>query len=252
MNMDFKNKVVLITGTSSGIGKGAALEFAQKGAKVVLASRNKERNLELLREIESLGTEAIFIPTDMSKSKDIQDMVTETMKTFGRLDIAVNNAGVEGTPGVKAMDYEEDVWDQVLDVNLKSVWLCMKHQLRAMLSNGGGNIINISSLAGLKGGGAGVAYHASKFGVVGITQAVALEYAEDNIRVNAICPAVIETPMAQRAFDEPEKRKAAIAMHPVGRFGKVQEVVSAILWLASPSSGFVTGTSIPVDGGASL
>jgi len=250
--MEFKNKTVLITGSSSGIGQGTARTFAEQGARVVLASRNQLANEALVSEIKSKGGEAIFVVTDVSKTKDVERMVETAVKNYGTIDIAVNNAGIEGTPGVRTADFEENVWDEVMNINLKGVWLSMKYELPVMLKAGGGNIINISSLAGLKGGGAGTAYHASKFGVVGITKSAAIEYAKDNIRVNAICPAVIETPMADRAFDTAEKRDAAIAMHPVGRLGKVDEVVSAILWLASSGAGFIAGAAIPVDGGASL
>ncbi|CAN0601183.1 unnamed protein product, partial [Ectocarpus sp. 12 AP-2014] len=165
---------------------------------------------------------------------------------------AVNNAGLEGTPDIKTADYDEQVWDQVIDINLKGVWLSMKYEIPELLKEGGGVIINISSLAGLQGGGAGIGYHASKFGVVGMTKATALEYAKDKLRVNAVCPAVIETPMAERAFDTDEKRKHAIDFHPVGRFGTVAEVVSTICWLASDEASFITGSAVAVDGGANL
>jgi NAD(P)-dependent dehydrogenase (short-subunit alcohol dehydrogenase family) len=171
---------------------------------------------------------------------------------FGGIDIAVNNAGIEGTPDVKTADYEENVWDDVIAINLKGVWLSMKFQLPEMQKRGKGAIVNVASLAGLQGGGAGIGYHAAKFGVVGMTKATALEYAKDNIRVNAVCPAVIETPMADRAFDTTEKRNKAIAMHPVGRLGTTKEVVDTICWLASDEASFVTGTALAVDGGANL
>ncbi len=248
----FLNKVVLITGSSSGIGKGAALTFARQGAKVVLASRSAGANEDLLQEIKSSGGEAFFVKTDVTSTADIKKMIDKTIEKYGRLDIAINNAGVEGTPGIRTADFDEQVWDDVIDINLKGVWLSMKYELLEMLKKGGGVIINISSLAGLQGGGAGIAYHAAKFGVVGMTKAAAIEYAKDNIRVNTVCPAVIDTPMADRAFDTPKKREAAIAIHPVGRLGTVDEVVSTICWLASDEASFITGAAVPVDGGASL
>ncbi len=248
----FIDKVVLITGSSSGIGRGAALTFAAQGAKVVLASRSQDANQELLDEIQKNGGSAIFVKTDITKTEDIANMVKRTISEYGKLDIAVNNAGVEGTPDVKTADYDEQVWDQVIDINLKGVWLSMKYEIPELLKEGGGVIINISSLAGLQGGGAGIGYHASKFGVVGMTKATALEYAKDNLRVNAVCPAVIETPMAERAFDTDEKRNHAIDFHPVGRFGTVDEVVSTICWLASDEASFITGSAVAVDGGANL
>ncbi|WP_299549508.1 glucose 1-dehydrogenase [Seonamhaeicola sp.] len=250
--MDLKNKVVLITGTSTGIGRAAALAFAKKGAKLALVSRNKEKNNQLMGEIHASGGTSIFIPTDVSDLGNVKHAIAETLNRYGRLDIAINNAGIEGTPRVKAADYDIEVWDRLMDVNLKGVWLCIKYQLQTMMQNGGGRIINISSLAGLRGGDAGVAYHASKFGVIGLTKTIALEYADKNIRVNAICPAVIETPMAERAFSDPVRMKDAINMHPVGRFGRVNEVVGAIMWLASSDADFITGAAIPVDGGAGV
>ena len=248
----FLNKVVLITGSSSGIGKGAALSFAAQGAKIVLASRSIGANEELLKEIQAKGGEAVFVQADITNTDHVKNLMAKTIETYGRLDIAVNNAGIEGTPDIKVADYEEKVWDDVIAINLKGVWLSMKYEIPEMLKTGGGAIVNISSLAGLQAGGAGIAYHASKFGVVGMTKAAALDYAKDNIRVNTVCPAVIETPMADRAFDTAEKRQSAIKMHPVGRLGTVEEVVNTICWLASDEASFVTGSALAVDGGASL
>ncbi len=253
MHYNFQDKVVLITGSSSGIGKAAALYFAGAGAKVVLASRNEAANQALLQEIQSKGGgEAIFVQTDITRKEDAKNMVDQAVQAFGKLDIAINNAGHEGTPGVRTADYDADMWDRTIAINLNGVFYSMHYELQALLNNGGGIIVNISSLAGLRGGGAGAAYHAAKFGVVGLTEAAAWEYAQDNIRINAICPAVIETPMADRAFDESEKRERAIKMHPVRRFGKPEEVVDAIAWLASDASSFTTGAAIPIDGGAAI
>lgn len=251
MKNRFEGKVVLITGSSSGIGKGAALSFAESGAKVVLASRNEGANLEIQNKILNMGHQCAFVKTDVANAVDARRMVDYTIQRFGKLDIAINNAGIEGTPLDKTADYQEKIWDQVMDINLKGVWLSMKYEIPALLKNGGGCIINISSLAGLKGGDAGIAYHASKFGVVGATKAAAFEYAAQNIRINAVCPAVIETPMAERAFSYEDRRTRAKEMHPVGRFGKVSEVVHTLAWLADDDAAFITGTSIPVDGGVS-
>ena len=194
----------------------------------------------------------LFIKADFTKSIDVQNVVKEGVKYFGGLDIAVNNAGIEGTPGVKTADYDESVWDDVIAINLKGVWISMKYQIPEMQKRGKGVIINVSSLAGLQAGGAGIGYHAAKFGVVGMTKATALEYAKENIRVNAVCPAVIETPMADRAFNTEKKLKNAIAMHPLGRLGTPKEVANAVCWLASDESSFVTGTALAIDGGANL
>ena len=252
MNQRFKNKVVLVSGTSSGIGEKVAITFAEQGAKVILSSRNADLNENLVRKIKKSGGKALFIKADFSKPNDVQNVIKEGVKHFGSLDIAVNNAGIEGTPGVKTADYDESVWDDVIAINLKGVWISMKYQIPEMQKRGKGVIINVSSLAGLQAGGAGIGYHASKFGVVGMTKVTALEYAEENIRVNAVCPAVIETPMADRAFDTEKKLKNAIAMHPLGRLGTAKEVANAICWLASDEASFVTGTALAIDGGANL
>ena len=252
MNQRFKNKVVLVSGTSSGIGEKVAITFAEQGAKIILSSRNVDLNQDLVQKIKKIGGMALFIKADFTKSIDVQNVVKEGVKYFGGLDIAVNNAGIEGTPGVKTADYDESVWDDVIAINLKGVWISMKYQIPEMQKRGKGVIINVSSLAGLQAGGAGIGYHAAKFGVVGMTKATALEYAKENIRVNAVCPAVIETPMADRAFNTEKKLKNAIAMHPLGRLRTAKEVANAVCWLASDESSFVTETALAIDGGANL
>jgi NAD(P)-dependent dehydrogenase (short-subunit alcohol dehydrogenase family) len=252
MNKRFQNKVVLVSGTSSGIGEKVALTFAEQGAKLILSSRNADLNEDLVRKIEKSGGKALFIKADFSIPSDVQNVVKKGVKHFGGLDIAVNNAGIEGTPGVKTADYDESVWDDVIAINLKGVWISMKYQIPEMQKRGKGVIINVASLAGLQAGGAGIGYHAAKFGVVGMTKATALEYAKENIRVNAVCPAVIETPMADRAFNTDKKLKNAIAMHPLGRLGTSKEVANAVCWLASDEASFVTGTALAIDGGANL
>jgi NAD(P)-dependent dehydrogenase (short-subunit alcohol dehydrogenase family) len=252
MNKRFQNKVVLVSGTSSGIGEKVALTFAEQGAKLILSSRNADLNEDLVRKIKKSGGKALFIKADFSIPSDVQNVVKKGVKHFGGLDIAVNNAGIEGTPGVKTADYDESVWDDVIAINLKGVWISMKYQIPEMQKRGKGVIINVASLAGLQAGGAGIGYHAAKFGVVGMTKATALEYAKENIRVNAVCPAVIETPMADRAFNTDKKLKNAIAMHPLGRLGTSKEVANAVCWLASDDASFVTGTALAIDGGANL
>ena len=252
MNQRFQNKVVLVSGTSSGIGEKVALTFAEQGAKLILSSRNADLNEDLVRKIKKSGGKALFIKADFSIPSDVQNVVKKGVKHFGGLDIAVNNAGIEGTPGVKTADYDESVWDDVIAINLKGVWISMKYQIPEMQKRGKGVIINVASLAGLQAGGAGIGYHAAKFGVVGMTKATALEYAKENIRVNSVCPAVIETPMADRAFNTDKKLKNAIAMHPLGRLGTSKEVANAVCWLASDEASFVTGTALAIDGGANL
>jgi NAD(P)-dependent dehydrogenase (short-subunit alcohol dehydrogenase family) len=252
MNQRFQNKVVLVSGTSSGIGEKVALTFAEQGAKIILSSRNTDLNEDLVRKIKKSGGKALFIKADFSIPSEVQNVVKEGVKHFGGLDIAVNNAGIEGTPGVKTADYDESVWDDVIAINLKGVWISMKYQIPEMQKRGKGVIINVASLAGLQAGGAGIGYHAAKFGVVGMTKATALEYAKENIRVNSVCPAVIETPMADRAFNTEKKLENAIAMHPLGRLGTAKEVANAVCWLASDEASFVTGTALAIDGGANL
>ena len=252
MNQRFQNKVVLVSGTSSGIGEKVALTFAEEGAKIILSSRNTDLNEDLVRKIKKSGGKALFIKADFSIPSEVKNVVKEGVKYFGGLDIAVNNAGIEGTPGVKTADYDESVWDDVIAINLKGVWISMKYQIPEMQKRGKGVIINVASLAGLQAGGAGIGYHAAKFGVVGMTKATALEYAKENIRVNSVCPAVIETPMADRAFNTEKKLKNAIAMHPLGRLGTAKEVANAVCWLASDEASFVTGTALAIDGGANL
>jgi len=253
MNNNFQNKVALVTGGSSGIGRATAVAFAQAGAKVVIAARRSAESEQTVSMIREDGGEASFVRTDVSKTADIKAMVDYCQTVYGGLDFAFNNAGIEGTVFVPTAEYDEQVWNQVIDINLKGVWLCMKYQIPQLLARGGGAIVNMSSVAGLSGGGIGVAYIASKHGVIGATKAAAHEYAAQGIRVNAVCPAVIKTPMADRAFYEDEELGEQVAeWHPIGRAGTPVEVASAVLWLCSDGAGFVTGHALPIDGGMLL
>ncbi len=232
-----------------GIGLGAALRLADEGANIVITGRRPEPAEDAIAQIEQLGTQARFVQGDVSKADDAQRMVAECLDAFGRLDVAVNNAGITGrmTP-IHKMD--EDYFDSVINVNLKGVWQSMRFEVPPMLEQGGGSIINISSVAGLKGGTiAGSAYVAAKHGVVGLTRIGAAEYAADQIRVNCLAPAVIETPLAAESFADPELRARVEAAHPIGRTGQPDDVAAAIAYLGSDEAAFITGTIFPVDGG---
>lgn len=254
MSQEFKGKIVLVTGGSSGIGRAAALAFAKGGATVVISARRVGESEETVRLAKEAGGTMEFIQADMAKPGDIAKMIAEVVKRHGRLDIAFNNAGIEGKAATPTHEYPEDAWAQVISINLTGVYLCMKHEIAQMLKQGGGAIVNMASVAGLVGTTVGAAYGASKFGVVGLTKCAAVEYATQKIRINAVCPAVILTPMAERltgAFmkHDPNAGSAVLAMHPVGRFGTPEEVADAVLWLSSDRASFVTGHALPVDGG---
>jgi NAD(P)-dependent dehydrogenase (short-subunit alcohol dehydrogenase family) len=247
MGKSFKNKVAIVTGGAAGIGRAAAIAFADNGAKVVVADWKKDN--QTLDAIKALGGEAIFVKCDVSKSADVKALVEKTIATYGRLDFAFNNAGIEGATGATA-DCTEENWDRTLDINLKGVFLCMKYQIPEMLKHGKGAIVNCASVAGLVGFQGLPAYVASKHGMVGLTKTAALEYATSGIRVNAVCPGVIRTEMIDRLTGkDPEAEKQFESMEPVGRMGAPEEIADAVIWLCSDASSFVTGQAIAVDGG---
>lgn len=245
----FSGKVAIVTGASSGIGLSTAKSFAAQGANVVLAARRADECNVAVEEIRTNGGNAEFVKTDVTVSSDCKQLVDATLKQFGRLDYAFNNAGVMGH-NIHTAEFKEDVWDRTIAVNLTGVFYSMKHQIPAILASGGGAIVNNSSIAGLIGSSVpGCAYIASKHGVVGLTKAAAVEYASQGIRINVICPAIIETPMAAESFADPEFRESVYALHPIGRVGKPKEVASVVTHLCSDDASFITGISVPVDGG---
>ncbi len=243
----FENRVALITGGNSGIGRATAIQFAEEGARVVVAARRVTKGRETVRAIKAVGGEAMFIKTDVSKSKDVKATVEKTVAAYGRLDFAFNNAGVGG--GGLAHELEEKVWDRVIDTNLKGVWLCMKYEIAQMHKNGGGAIVNNSSVAGLLTPRRFTAYSASKHGVNAITKVAAVENAEAGIRINAVCPGWIETPMTEGVFNDPERSAQILGSHPMGRVGRPHEISDAVIWLCSEASSYVTGQALVVDGG---
>ncbi|MDA1189363.1 MAG: glucose 1-dehydrogenase [Chloroflexi bacterium] len=248
MTHDFTGKVALVTGGNKGLGKGASLAYAKAGAKVVVNGTDAVSGKATVDEIRAAGGEAMFVKADVSKASEVEAMVGETVRAYGRLDFGFNNAGIEGE-GPITHEYAEEIWDRTIDVNLKGVWLCMKYELIQMLKQGGGSIINMSSIAGLVGG-ASPAYNASKHGVIGLTRSATQIYADKNIRINAICPGVVQSPMIDRfeALD-PELVGEWKTMVALGRFGEPREIADVVLWLSSDKSSFVSGAVIPVDGG---
>ncbi|MEO1415093.1 MAG: glucose 1-dehydrogenase [Bacteroidota bacterium] len=248
----FQDKVVLITGAASGIGKATAEAYAEKGATVVLSDISAKAGEELVHQMQERGAKATFIPCNVANSQEVKSLIDQAVSTQGKIDIAVNNAGVGPDRATRTHQHSLEDWDKVISVNQSGVFYCMKYELEQMLQQGHGNIINIASMAGLKALPNNVAYVASKHAVVGMTKTAALEYARKSIRINAICPVFTSSPMLDRLLSMREDMdQRLLSTIPMGRFADAKEIVEAIQWLSSEASSFVNGVALPVDGGHS-
>jgi NAD(P)-dependent dehydrogenase (short-subunit alcohol dehydrogenase family) len=246
------DKVCLITGGNKGLGRATALAMAREGAKVMVSARGEEAGREVAEAIRKAGGEAAFVRCDVTRPQEIAALVRATVETYGRLDCAFNNAGFEGKRA-RVADLPIEVWDEVMDVNLKGVWLSMKYEIPQMLKQGGGVIVNMSSNAGVVGSSFYAAYASSKWAVIGLTKAAALEYAKDNIRINAVCPAGTTSAMLDRIFaDSPLSRNAINARRVIGREGTPEEVAEPVVWLCSERSSYVNGSALVLDGAATV
>ncbi len=249
MSQELQNKVALITGGTSGIGRDTAIRFAKAGAKVVVTGRREAEGKETLALVKAAGGDGLFLQSDVAQSAQVQSAVQKAVEKFGRLDIAFNNAGIEGANSPIVEQPEAD-FDRTMGINVKGVWLSLKYEMQQMIKQGtGGAIVNMSSVAGFIGSNGLATYCASKHAVLGLTKSAAIEGAAHGIRVNAVCPAVIETPMEQRLFGDPEVHKYMVGLHALRRFGTPDEVAEAVLWMSSSASSFMTGSWITVDGG---
>ena len=248
MNSSFEGKVVLITGGTAGIGRATAIAFAEQRANVVVAGRREAGGAESVALVEKAGGNGLFVRTDVTREEEIAALVGRTVERFGRLDFAFNNAGIGGEAGAGIANTGE-VFDRIIDTNVRSVFFGMKHQIPAILQSGGGAIVNNASVLGLRPNAGSPIYSASKFAVVGLTKSVALEFAAKGVRVNAVCAAIIETDLTEQVRENDRSSASLLAKHPIGRFGRSEEVATAVLYLCSPGAAFITGVALPVDGG---
>ena len=252
-SFNFEGKVAFVTGGASGIGRAAALAFARAGASVAVADVGEQANQESARLIEQQGGRALAVRCDVTRGDEVKAALQKTAEAFGRLDFAFNNAGIEPKKPAPTADYDEEEWNRIIEIDLRGVFVCMKHEIPLLLKSGGGAIVNTSSGAGVIGIKGSPAYTAAKHGVIGLTRAAALDYAAQNIRVNAVCPGYIDTPMMGRFTGGTREGVAqVVAEEPIGRMGRAEEIANTVLWLCSDGSGFVVGHALVADGGQTI
>jgi NAD(P)-dependent dehydrogenase (short-subunit alcohol dehydrogenase family) len=251
MNTSFARKVAVITGGTSGIGRATAVAFAEQGANVVISGRREVEGAESLSLIQKAGGQGLFVRGDVSEESEVEALVAKTLERFGRLDFAFNNAGVGGE-GRATMTATSDIYNRIMDINVRGVFFSMKHQIPAILQSGGGAIVNNASVLALRPDANSPIYSASKAAVVALTKSAALEVAPKGVRINAICAAIIETDLTKQIRGDEQSRALLMSRHPVGRFGRSEEVAAAVLYLCSPEASFITGVALPLDGGFAL